>query len=505
MLSEYRQRFIEFHTEIHRDNYLFRSGQKSRSEKRAILSEHSDLFTTSKIEELQKALKGITPHRETDRASIRRLLRFALSGSIAASAEELADEISRYENNATIDWMGESRSISAGVRILADEPDAARRSDLFARVDEALGRVDDLRAERMAGIRESTTRLGFEDYPSLVQELCDLDLTRLAASAEGLTSKTESHYLNAVAPLVAQQTGLPLDQAKEADLKRFRRYTRFDHFFQGEQMLRAYRDLFAALGFRTESQRNLELDAAVRPNKQPRAFCSPIRVPEKVILCCSQEGGQANFQDLFEQAGRAQHCAWTSRSLPPEFCSSGAFELIDGAAATKLAWGMLLKNLFLDERWLMSSFGFAESQRFRRVLAAFRLMDVRRWAALVRYDLEFHGPGELVNPGGRYGELITEAIRLRTGESGRLRETASPFRASDFLRACAFESQMREYLKTKFGLRWWASSKAGETLIDLWNTGERYSVEELASSFGLGDLDYEWLATELQTQTTENA
>jgi hypothetical protein len=68
-----------------------------------------------------------------------------------------------------------------------------------------------------------------------------------------------------------------------------------------------------------------------------------------------------------------------------------------------------------------------------------------------------------------------------------------------------FESQLREYLKTQFGLRWWASRRAGEMLIDLWNTGQRYTVEELAAMIGLGDLDFDWLASELLEQVEGRA
>ena len=51
-------------------------------------------------------------------------------------------------------------------------------------------------------------------------------------------------------------------------------------------------------------------------------------------------------------------------------------------------------------------------------------------------------------------------------------------------------------MKTRFGARWWASLKAGETLIDLWNTGRRHTDEELAAMIGLGELDFDWLASE---------
>jgi len=37
-------------------------------------------------------------------------------------------------------------------------------------------------------------------------------------------------------------------------------------------------------------------------------------------------------------------------------------------------------------------------------------------------------------------------------------------------------------------------------LIDLWNTGNRYSAEGLASLIGLGEISFDWLAAELLTQ-----
>jgi hypothetical protein len=80
----------------------------------------------------------------------------------------------------------------------------------------------------------------------------------------------------------------------------------------------------------------------------------------------------------------------------------------------------------------------------------------------------------------------------------------APFASAHSLRARAFESQLREHLKTKFGLRWWASRKVGETLIDLWNTGQRHSVEELASMIGFGAMDFEWLTAELLEGSEES-
>jgi hypothetical protein len=49
----------------------------------------------------------------------------------------------------------------------------------------------------------------------------------------------------------------------------------------------------------------------------------------------------------------------------------------------------------------------------------------------------------------------------------------------------------------RYGRRWWSSRKAGDELIDLWNTASRYSVEELAQHIGFGDISFELLADTL--------
>jgi hypothetical protein len=58
---------------------------------------------------------------------------------------------------------------------------------------------------------------------------------------------------------------------------------------------------------------------------------------------------------------------------------------------------------------------------------------------------------------------------------------------------------LREYLRVRYGNRWWASRKAGDELIDLWNTASRYSVEELASLIGFSEISFELIVELLMT------
>jgi hypothetical protein len=489
MLSDYRQRFGDFHTEFHRENYLYRSGRKRSRETAHVLGEYSDLFAASAIADLRARLEEISEQRETERTSVNRLIAFAAEGSLSVRAQEISAEIEGYESAARIDWNGEKVSFAESAALLSHEADPERRRDLFARRAGLIKAAQDLRAERLDKLREGAVALGYDSRAAMRRELRGLDSERLGEGAASILSKTESGYVTALAGLIAREIGGSIDDATEADLGFLRTFTRFDHFLPAEKIPGVYRGLFAALGFDVEKQSNLIIDSEARPGKQPRAFCSPIRVPEEIRVSVNLTGGQANYREFLREAGRAQGYAWTSPNLYPEF-------RIGADRAVVEAWGLLFENLLLNERWLIGAFGFADSREFRHALAVFRLMTLRRRAALAGYETEAFSGSAFSGAGARYAELMTDAVRVRVDDTDHLRSLDRPFYAADFLRASAFESQLREHLKTRFGERWWDSRKAGETLIDVWNTGQRYTVEQLASMIGLGELDFDWLAAE---------
>jgi len=457
MLSEYRQRFTDFQTELHREDYLFRSGRKRDRETARIRADYSDLFKPSAIADLRAKLEETSQQRETERRSINRLIAFAVEGNLLARAREISSEIENYE------------------------PNARRTGEVEV--------AQDLRAERLEILRDGARELGYENRLAMRRELRGFDDEKLAGQSRKILSKTESGYVNALSWLLPRETGVSIDDATPSRLGFLQGFTRFDHFFPRERMPGVYRELFLALGFDSEKQSNLTIDSEPRPGKQPQAFCSPIRVPDEIALSVNLTGGQANYREFLRETGHAQLYAWTSRNIYPEF-------RVGGDRVTPVAWGLLFENLILDERWLMTTFGFAENREFRHALAVLKLVGQRRAAALLDYEIEFHSGSLTTAAGERYAELMTDAVRIRFDGTESLRSLDDAFHSADFLRASAFEAQMREYLKTQFGERWWASRKAGETLIDLWNTGRQHTLEELASMIGLGELDLDWLSSE---------
>src|SRR5262249_44733695 len=163
MLSEYRQRFGDLHTELHREDYLFRSGRTRNRETTHVRGEYSDLFTPSAVADLRAKLKEISEQRETEKTSVRRLIAFAVEGNLSARAREISDEIENYEWSAGMDWQGRKAPFRVLPALRADEPDAARRRDLFARRADVIKAAQDLRAERFEKLSEGAIELGYEN------------------------------------------------------------------------------------------------------------------------------------------------------------------------------------------------------------------------------------------------------------------------------------------------------------------------------------------------------
>jgi len=214
-----------------------------------------------------------------------------------------------------------------------------------------------------------------------------------------------------------------------------------------------YQKLFAGLGFDTSQQTNVEIDLESTGRKRRRVFCAALHVPDEIKLVLNPQEDWADVGLLLGGGGRVQQFAWTSRNLPPEL-------RLYGDRSIQYGWAFVFSSLAFTREWLEETYGFAENAAIRRVAGVNELIDARQ-------DAE-----------------------------GAMQED-SKYRSAESMRGRAFATQMLEQLRSKFGFRWWRSRKAGDMLIDLWNTGYRYTADELASMAGLGELSFEWLASQM--------
>ncbi len=454
MLSEYRQRFSEYHIAVMRDRCRVILGRQRRSEEAALFNENRDLFAPAVIDDLRCRLEATPADRQADHAGVRRLLAFAADGFVIDRLREIDAEIDRYP--------GEREAI------------------------------DDLRRERLEKMRQAVGRLGWEGYAPMRAELRDTPLDQLAAIADSLQAKTMEAAERGLAWLLAHELGIGLAGSTSAEIERLERTRTGIAHFTAEWRLRRYADLLHSLGLRPDQQPGLEIHQLPADTELQDSLCLTVRSPGEVVLCHDASEGLWSERRFWRSVGTALSHVWTSASLPAEFRVVSAW----GDRALEIAWGLLFEGLLDEPAWLAENHGYRDNGNLRRTLAVLSLISLRRQSALLLWELRLcaGGPGRSTSD---YAELMSRASLVTVEPRGSLQLPRQPLLSADLIRAAAFAHHCREYLRSSHGLRWWESRRSRDFLIDLWNTGQRYTVEHLASAAGIGPLDYQWLAEDL--------
>lgn len=498
-ISDYRRDFAAYCSAIELAHYQHRAGFEKELHLEPIYERYGELFARDAIDDLQRAYEETPAHRETERTGLRLLLGAARIGYLETRARELTDEVARCESSARVEWEGESVPVNNVPKIIANEPTSSRRRELATRWVDAHLACNDLRAARLESFHESAVMLGFISYRALFTEITGTDYERLAASASSFLEQTEAAYTSALARAVARDLpGVAFDDLQHADYFSFQRMTHLDSFFPAQDLMATYSAAMKSLGIRVEQQRNIHVDAEARPFKNPRAACFRIHPPDDVRLLIAPVGGAYDYTVLFHEAGHAQHFGWSSRELcrqHPEFLYAPDHGTGEGQA-------FLLSHLFQDTGWLLehrSDVGPTQAREIVRSLALLTCCNIRRRCASHNYEIELHGHFQLRSEqlAANHSDAISQATRFRRSPALYLADVDDGFYSAAYLRAWAFEVTLREHLRTRYGRRWWASRKAGDELIDLWNTSSRYTVEELARLIGFGEISFELLAESL--------
>jgi hypothetical protein len=505
-ISDYRREFAQHCSATELAHYQHRAGFEKELHLKAIYERYGDLFTRDAIDTLQLAYEETSAHRETERTGLRLLSGSARIGYLEGRARELTDEVARCESSARVEWEGESLPINNIPKIISNEPIASRRRELAARWADAHHPCNDLRAARLESFHESARILGFDSYRALFSDITRINLERLATSAERFLEQTETAYMSALARIVARDLpGVAFDDLQHADYLFFQRMSRLDPFFPAQDLMTTYRDGVRGLGILVEQQQNIHIDAEARPFKNPRPACFRINPPSDVRLLIAPVGGAHDYTMLFHEAGHAQHFGWSSRELVerhPEF-------LYAPDHATAEGYAFLLSHLFQDPAWIIEHRGGTSPEQARQIVRELALLtcgNIRRRCVSLSYEIELHDQPRVRSEhlAASYSDALSQATHFRRSPALYLADVDDGFYSAAYLRAWAFEVALREHLRTRWGRRWWESRKAGDELIDLWNTSSRYTVEELASLVGFGEISFELLADSLITAMKED-
>ena len=480
--SDYRRDYAAYSAAAQRARFEHHAGLSPRLELRPAEERYADLWTREAVEDLRRAREETPAQFETERAGLHALAGAAALKYAESRAREVSEELRRCAESGGFEWDG-SRVAGRDVPgLLASERDAARRREQTRRRLDSVRACDDLRAARLEALSDAARELGFEGRRALYEEFAGVSVESLAAGAESFLRRTEAVYMSALAEWSARELGASAGRGAEyADLPFFERAAGTEGQSNARDFRGLYAEALAGLGVRVESLRGLRVDEVQRVGKSSDSACFAVEPPEDVRLSVGAGGGGLGFlRRSLKEGGRAQMFAWASRETArrhPEFVHAPD-------RATEEGHGVLLASLMREPAWFESRrrVRAAEASALARRAALLDLYAARRECASVvcALTLESNAGGSSEQLAEEYAARFTEATGFRHEAATHMLDADEWFESATSLRARLFAAGLREHLRARHGRRWFESRRAGEELIDVWNTASRYHAEELS-------------------------
>ncbi|MGZ4383400.1 MAG: hypothetical protein ACXVY3_02265 [Gaiellaceae bacterium] len=482
-LDRYRERADRFIAELDEEFYLHLAGLKEELALEPIFERYEDLTSVAQAQAIGASLEGGKRRRE--------LWRFACEGCLGSITRANEERLAQLEATLSVTVDGERIPFRMLRPEQANSADRGRRERLErARNEIVAGQLNPIHAEARGHVLAAVDDLGAPTYLELYRRF-GFPLDELAGQCRGFLEETETLYAQSMDRLLRERLGLSLAEARRWDLPRLSRGPEWDAAFPADRMLPALEGTLADLGIDLRSQKNVELDLEPRPSKSPRAFCSPIEVPQRVVLVIKPIGGPEDWRALFHEGGHTEHFAHTSPELAFEYRRLGDNAVTEG-------WAFLFEHLVANPAWLSRLLNVPRPERFAWESSAIVLFFVRRYCAKLQYELELHAGADGEQAKARYGELLREAIHVEPSPDDYLSDVDDGFYVTSYLRAWALEAQLRAFLREQFGSDWFARRETGGLLRELWSEGQRLDADELLRELTGAPLDLAPLAEGLR-------
>jgi hypothetical protein len=481
-LDAYREQADRFIAALDEEYYLHFAGHKETLELTPIYEEHAELTELDRAQALGQAV---------DAQRSRELWRFACEGYTGNLTREHQERIAALEAELEAQVDGEKVGFRMLRPTIANEPDRNKRE----RLEQARNELTDehlnlIYVEAHGRSHEAANELGALTYLDLYRRF-GMQLDELGEQCRALLDSTERLWEDIGDRFLQTRIGIGLEEAERWDIQRAFRAPSWDPGFPADRMLPALETTLADLGIDLSAQKNVHLDVEQRPLKSPRAFCAPIEIPGRVMLVIQPIGGVDDWRALFHEAGHTEHFAHTSADLAMEERRLGDNAVTEG-------WAALLERLTSEPGWLNRMLDFPRADEFERESAAEDLYFLRRYCAKLLYELEFHGGADPVGLQSLYVELLSDAIKVQPSPTDYLGDLDPGFYASCYLRSWAFEAQLRDHLKERFGTAWFAQREAGSFLRELWSEGQRMTAEEMLAEVTGSKLEMESVAERIR-------
>ncbi len=468
-LAAYRADAEEFVSSLDREYYLHFAGLQDEFDIEAIYERHVELFTRDNVGRLRE--EG-TPQ----------LLEFAVEGLIGRELKAEQAEVARREAALEIEVDGQRMPWRQAAVVQVNEPDPDRRAAIErASLDASAEALDPLLREMLERSHALVRELGWPSMCVMCEELSGIDLVALERQTAAFAEATEDEYEALLSGPLERELGFGFERLRRSDFGFFFRAPTLDGSYSDGRLLGSLEQTLEGLALHPPG---VIMDAEPRPKKTPRAFCSPVRVPDEVYLVITRRGGRDDYETLFHEAGHAQHFAHMPASLPMEHRYLGDNSITESFA-------FLFQHLTQNPAWLRARLDVADSEPIEAQARAAKLVFLRRYAAKLAYELELHGAPPSLDPLREvYARRLGDALHVKWPSESWLSDVDPFFYAASYIRAWALETHVRRLLHDRFGELWFEEPEAGAFLKSLWAEGQSVRGDELLRELTGAELDF---------------
>jgi hypothetical protein len=496
-LEKIRDRAERFYQELEKEYYLEGAGLKEQVNAAEIYDRYADLASRSLLEYLRVcAEEAAAAAAHTDLRRITLMMETAVQTFLTNGVQKETDALLTIEATGFIDindGRGEIGFREAAVRLM-NEPDRARRRMIAAARDRfTVEKLNPLYRQIVETVHRMTREIGYTNYREMVQQVSSINLMELHAMTGEFLSDTEQMYEDVLGWFTQKELGIPLGELERHDLAFLSRATRFDRFFPPDLLMENIMGFVRKMGIDPTAGGHILLDIDPRARKSPRAFCSPVRIPDEVYLVIMPAGGVDDYRAFLHELGHALHYAHVSPELEWEYKRLGDNSVTEGFA-------MCFDHLLHDRLWLKKVMKISQPDDFIKHAHLMELMMLRRYAAKLSYELFLHDGQPLEGKEEVYAEVLTHATKARHTSAQYLADVDPFFYCARYLRAWMLQSILHQYLRENFDEDWFINPRTGEFLIELWSQGQRFNAEEFARQ-----LAYPSLTMEFMKETIEQA
>ncbi|MGH7559079.1 MAG: hypothetical protein ACREMD_15130 [Gemmatimonadota bacterium] len=365
------------------------------------------------------------------------------------------------------------------------EPERGRRERLeearLAIVSERLTPLLEKSLERSHEVAEELLDTTYDRY---CEVLSGVDFDGLAEATDGLLAETEAVHEDLLRWYARRGlVGVGRQELCGHDLARLLYGSEHLAAFEADRMVPRISGMIEAMGLDPRADGRIEYDLEERPTKAPRAFYSPIRVPDEVKLVLRPYGGHDDYSTFLHELGHALHFAHTDLELPLEFRRLGDNGVTEGHAIT-------LGHLMLLPVFHRRVMGIGDPLEFLRFAAFRELVMLRRYAAKFAYERSLHRIGPRPALAADYAERLSRATGVRVSAELYLDDVDPRFYCIRYLRAWMMSGALHGELRERYDEDWFLNPRTGEFLLELWSTGQSEPVETLVEGLGVERLSF---------------